>query len=165
MRCLFIRNALFVALAVSCSAGTAPPGIKAEGRILQLEKFGQHFFQSIPDKPIREHITKHKNPMIDDQVDNQIHREYTGFSVSYFVIKPKPDIYLRKLIIWDASIPLPFGLKIGATKQEVIKILGVPTLRKPNKLVYERGDDPWASVAFCFQGNTLSGLEFEYDID
>lgn len=61
------------------------------------------------------------------------------------------------------SFKLPWGLKIGQSRKEVRKILGVPTQSDATSLVYIVSGTN-SSVTFQFSRGMLNRVSWEYDL-
>jgi hypothetical protein len=51
------------------------------------------------------------------------------------------DTRCRELPDWDSKVKLPIGLHLGGRETQVLQVLGQPTLRKGNTLIYEHEHD------------------------
>ena len=116
-------------------------------------------------KPLREKVDNYSNLHVENQVD-EIHRlDYGGLIVNVYRVNEKPprDI-LYKLVITDNNYKLKWGLGIGSSRSEVLRLFGKPG-DKRGGFTYSLEDEKMNSVKFFFSEDKINRIQWDWYLD
>lgn len=160
-------------LACLVSLGCAPAVARdsqADSKIERLRDFGESVAKrgcQGGGRTTTRQVTNRHDPKIRDQVEKTV---CPDLEIQYYIarVNSPPRRILASMEISGDALLLPFGLKRGATRAEVVGLLGLPDLSTPKSITYfapqgEAGGSD--GVTFSFEGNRLSrfsvGFHFE----
>jgi hypothetical protein len=131
-----------------------------ETAIKLFEDSDRYFVKFKKVKPLRDNISAGK--MYEDGPDVEFHDvTYETFEAN-FILEPNGDRNLIGLSTKSTRFMLPWGLKLGQSKEQVRKILGPPTAISSKTLLYEIGGEAISDVFFNFERDKLAEVSWNY---
>jgi len=127
--------------------------------------YGEQLFRGLKGKPSKRAVEKVENLHVEGQIDEWHSLEYPNIKLKYYRVVPKKRNILRTLELTSSKYVLPFGIKIGVTRESIASILGKPSTSGPDAMEYECGDPYSQTVSFEFRNGRLIAIQWDNDID
>ncbi len=83
---------------------------------------------------------------------------YSKISFSWLIF-PDQDYKISNLIVSSPSYKLKYGLKVGSSVSDLIKVLGEPSLKSKNSLIYSSSNFP-AKLIVYLKNKKITRLSF-----
>lgn len=134
---------------------------KARATAIKLFEYSDKYFAKFEKvKPLRDQISVGK--MYEDGPDAEFHDVTFDTFQANFILEPNGDRNLITLSTRSRKFLLPWGLKLGQSKEQVRKILGPPTAISSKTLLYQIGGEAISDIFFNFEGNKLAEVSWNY---
>jgi hypothetical protein len=131
----------------------------------KVVEFGEGIFKGLKGKPTKHVVEKVENTHVEGQIDEWHSLEYPGIKLKYYRVVPEKRNILRTLELVSSGYTLPFGIRIGATRESITSILGKPSTSGPDAIEYECGDPYSRTVSFEFKKGRLFAIQWDNDIE
>ncbi|WP_286355045.1 hypothetical protein [Geothrix oryzae] len=127
--------------------------------------YGERLFRGLKGKPSKHVVEMVENLHVEGQIDEWHTLEYPYIKLKYYRVVPEKRNILRTLELTSSKYVLPFGIKIGATRESIALILGKPSTSGPDIIEYECGDPYSQTVSFAFTNDRLVAVQWDNDIE
>jgi len=155
--------AISIALAsLACNAQPKPMDLEKAKKVVA---FGEGLYTGLKIPPIKHQIEKVENLHVEGQIDEWHSLEYPGIKLKYYRVVPEKRNILRSIELKSANYILPFGIKLGSTREFITSIIGKPTTSGPDLIEYECGDPYTQTVSFEFKDGRLWAVQWDNEID
>jgi len=135
------------------------------GKATKVVQFGEAVFKGLKGKPIKHVVEKVENLHVEGQIDEWHSLEYPGIKLKYYRVVPEKRNILRTLELVSSKYVLPFGIRLGSTRESITSILGKPSTSGPDAIEYECGDPYIQTVSFEFKSGKLIAIQWDNEID
>ena len=135
------------------------------GKATKVVQFGQEIFKGLKGKSIKHVVEKVENIHVEGQIDEWHSLEYPGIKLKYYRVIPEKKNILRTLELVSSKYVLPFGIKLGSTRESITSILGKPSTSGPDAIEYECGDPYSQTISFEFKNGRLIAIQWDKDIE
>ena len=154
---------LAVALAAtSCHSQPKPMDLEKATKVVE---FAEEIFTKLKGTPKKHTVEKVQNAHVEGQIDEWHTIEYPGIKLKYYRVVPEKRNMLSTLELTSSNYVLPFGIKLGNSRESIVSILGKPSTSGPDAIEYECGDPYSQTVSFEFKNGCLSAVEWNNEID
>ena len=99
-----------------------------------------------------------------DQTDRLCHLFYDGLTVTIYTVTDTGQEFVTDLCITSDAYPVKWGLKVGAARDQMIKILGAPSEATTDRCRYEAPDVP-SSVIFHLRNDRVQRIDWHFFLD
>lgn len=121
----------------------------------------KHFHRFKRVKPLKDVRTLNA---CDDCIEGVSHEAtYPRFHAG-FLREPRGHITLFSMWTAYPAFPLPLGLRMGQSPQQVRALMGAPSAAGAEYLLYATGEEVGASVNFSFTNNKMAQVSWHFPV-